>query len=401
MKSIILAISLFSTYAFSSGIDLHSHPFMKHGIGPLFQGSFFSETRSTNFKTLLKSNLNEQTLIDSKIDILVVALYTHPILSIFSGGAKKAIDRQIDEARSFIARNPNWIIATNPKQAQDALEKNKRILILSLEGAENILETNEDLNYFINKRGISIVTPIHLNNTHFGGAAYMRGFRKSLLNPSKIISPLSSEGVKINFKGMTEKGRWLLDELIKREVWIDLTHASDLFIAEAIEKLKKAKQPLLFTHTALRKYYKAERGIASWMIDEVKSVGGFIGLVPSEEMILDTGPNNVTCALGCNSCDQGIRALAAQYLEISKKIDKQYIALGQDFNGGIPHLSPDFCDPINEIDDPSGYYLFSQDEHLVEKAQKINPEIDLFSESSAKTFLRLWTKVRNSSKSIK
>ena len=58
--------------------------------------------------------------------------------------------------------------------------------------------------------------------------------------------------------------------------------------------MKKAGQPFLFTHTALRKYYKAERGIAKWMIDEIKNHEGMVGLVPSEEMILDTeGPKNL------------------------------------------------------------------------------------------------------------
>ena len=164
----------------------------------------------------------------------------------------------------------------------------KRVLVLSLEGAEHVLEKVEDLNYFIDQRGISIVTPIHLSDTHFGGAAYMRGFRKTFLNLSKLISPLRSEGVKINFKGMGKRGEWLLDELIKRQVWIDLTHGSDLYIAEAMKKVKAAGQPFLFTHTALRKYYKAERGLADWMIKEIKSHEGMVGLVPSEEMILDT-----------------------------------------------------------------------------------------------------------------
>ena len=399
MKFFFFTLLLYSNSIFSAGIDLHSHPFMKHGLGPLFQGSFFSPIKSKSYKSLLKSNLNETTLINSEIDILVVALYTHPILSIFSGGPKESIKRQIDEAEKFVARNPEWIIATSPKQAEVALFERKRVLILSLEGAEHILETAEDIDYFIQKRGIAIVTPIHLNNTHFGGAAYMRGFRKSLLNPSKLISPLKSEGVKINFKGMSEKGRWLLKELIKRQVWIDLTHGSDLFVAEAIKMLQTANQPLLFTHTALRKYYKAERGIAQWMIDEVKSLGGFIGLVPSEEMILETNTTTTTCPKGCMTCGQGVRALSTQYLELSTAIGKDNVALGQDFNGGIPHLGPDNCSKSTLIDEKSGYFNFSQDKELHNKAKEIHPDISLFSESSAKTFLKLWTKVRNSSKS--
>ena len=400
MKIIIASLAFFCLPAFSAGIDLHSHPFMKHGIGPLFQGSFFSEAKSKSYKTLLKSNLTEQTLLESKIDILVVALYTHPILSLFSGGPKKAIDKQISEAEEFIKRNPNWIIARSADEARQALESKQRVLVLSLEGAEHVLETEEDLNYFINERGISIVTPVHLSDTHFGGAAYMRGFRKSFLNLSKIFSPLRSEGVKINFKGMTKKGRWLLKELIKRNVWIDLTHGSDLYIAEAMKMVKESGQPFLFTHTALRKYYKAERGISKWMIEEIKNHEGMVGLVPSEEMILDTeGPSSL-CPTKCGGCAGGVRGLIAQYLELSAEIGASQVALGQDFNGGIPHLAPDRCNPSTMIDEKPGYYLFSQDEELGLKAREIAPDADLFGQSSAKSFLNLWTKVRKSSKSI-
>lgn len=398
MKALLLGLILLSTNLFAAGIDLHSHPFMKHGIGPLFQGSFFSPTKSKSYKTLLKSNLNERTLIDSNIDILVVALYTHPILSLFNGGPRKAIDKQIDEAHEFIKRNTNWIIATNPTEASTALSQGKRILVLSLEGAEHVLEKIEDLNYFIDERGISIVTPIHLSDTHFGGAAYMRGFRKTFLNLSKLISPLRSEGVKINFKGMGKRGEWLLDELIKRQVWIDLTHGSDLYIAEAMKKIKAAGQPYLFTHTALRKYYKAERGLADWMIKEIKSHEGMVGLVPSEEMILDTTAPESICPPGCLDCNTGVRALVAQFLELSNEIGVENVALGQDFNGGIPHLAPDSCRNDGRIDEKAGYYLFSQDNELNSKAQQIGLAAQLFSEQSTKTFLRLWTKVRKSSK---
>jgi microsomal dipeptidase-like Zn-dependent dipeptidase len=399
LKTISLFIALLCSQTFAAGIDLHSHPFMKHGIGPLFQGSFFTKTRSTSYKTMLKSNLNEQTLLESDINILVVALYTHPILSLFSGGPKKSIDKQIDEAEVFIQRNPDWIIAKSSQEASSALKEGKRVLILSLEGAENILESEDDLNYFINERGISIVTPIHLSNTHFGGAAYMRGFRKTFLNLSKLISPLRSEGVVINFKGITKKGHWLLDELIKRQVWIDLTHGSDLYIAEAMKKIKAAKHPYLFTHTALRKYYKAERGLANWMIEEIKTHEAMVGLVPSEEMIIDTVAPSHLCPENCQSCDSGTRALAAQFLELSSEIGASNIALGQDFNGGIAHLSPDKCDQDSEIDEKSGYYLFSQDQALNQKVQSLGLDIQMFGPESTKTFLRLWTKVRKSSKS--
>ena len=54
----------------------------------LYLKNFFS-IKSKSYKTMLKSNLNERTLIDSEIDILVVALYTHPILSLLAAVPEK------------------------------------------------------------------------------------------------------------------------------------------------------------------------------------------------------------------------------------------------------------------------------------------------------------------------
>ena len=128
MKIIIMLLAFISLPVYSAGIDLHSHPFMKHGIGPLFQGSFF-KGQSKSYKTLLKSNLTEQTLLESEINILVVALYTHPVLSLLVV-AKKAIDKQIKEAEEFIKRNPSWIIARNADQARLALSS-KSVFLFS------------------------------------------------------------------------------------------------------------------------------------------------------------------------------------------------------------------------------------------------------------------------------
>ena len=135
------------------------------------------------------------------------------------------------------------------------------------------------------------------------------------------------------------------------------------------------------------------------MIKEIQSHEGIVGLVPSEEMILNTKAPDSLCPPGCLDCDTGVRALAAQFLELSNEIGVENVALGQDFNGGIPHLAPDSCANDGILDEKSGYYLFSQDNELNLKARQIGLAAQMFSEQSTKTFLRLWTKVRNSSKS--
>ena len=51
-------------------------------------------------------------------------------------------------------------------------------MILALEGASGIIETDEDLAEFVDRDGIRIVTLIHLTDDEFGGAAFLKGYRK-------------------------------------------------------------------------------------------------------------------------------------------------------------------------------------------------------------------------------
>jgi microsomal dipeptidase-like Zn-dependent dipeptidase len=211
----------------------------------------------------------------------VASLYAH---ALGPYQKKEAIRHQIKIAKEFVREWPRWVLAVDAKQAQEALKKNKKVLVLSLEGAEGVLDTESDLQEFVVHGPIRSVTPIHLSDDSIGGAALMKhvfgvinpaAFFKSLWNPKRI------EDVRVNTKGLSEKGHWLMQRLLDLKIWVDLTHASDISQMEMISMMKKAKQPLLYSHTTLREFYGAERGLAQWQVDEMKSTGGMVGLIPS------------------------------------------------------------------------------------------------------------------------
>jgi microsomal dipeptidase-like Zn-dependent dipeptidase len=119
-------------------------------------------------------------------------------------------------------------------------------------------------------------------------------------------------------------------ELRKRHVWVDLAHASEAAELELAAEFKGL--PLLHTHTSLRRHLGAERGISDAQLARVGASGGIIGLMTSEDYLEGTPEQG---------CPGGVRALATQYREAAAVVGAEGIAMGSDYNGGVPHLHPE------------------------------------------------------------
>lgn len=302
-------------------VELHAHLFMKEGMGIFFRGDFFGPIRATSASDRLSSQANPQTLQESKIGILIVALYSHPFMTL---SVKDSIRRQIALAERFVLENPKWIIARSAEDAQKALSEGKRVLVLSLEGAAGVLDTDEDFREFIDERDVRIVTLLHLTDDHLGGVAFLAGWR-GLASPFAFVQSLFSpsardaDGHPTNPGGLTASGRALSRKLVEHGIWIDLAHSSDAVQAELIPMLEAAGHPLLYTHTSLRRYYGGERGLSESQLQAVGRTRGLVGLMPSPEML-------------------GVATLAQQFKEIETLAGPAAATLGTDFNGAMPRL---------------------------------------------------------------
>jgi microsomal dipeptidase-like Zn-dependent dipeptidase len=91
--------------------------------------------------------------------------------------------------------------------------------------------------------------------------------------------------------------------------------------------------PLLYTHTVLRKYHGAERGIAPWQLDELRRSQGILGVVPSEDYLEGT-------VSAFPSCDQSLGWLATQYQEFVAVLGNTHVSFGSDINGALDHIAP-------------------------------------------------------------
>ena len=164
-------------------------------------------------------------------------------------------------------------------------------------------------------------------------------------------------------------------------VWIDLAHSSDESQRELIPMIRSEGLPLLYTHTVLRKYYPAERALASWQLAEVKRSRGFVGVLPSEEMLSGT-------KTAFSSCDEGLGWLATQYKELVEELGDTHVALGSDVNGSLNHIAPG-CDF-------SGLWNIGQFSKLWHKLASLGAPVPKPRRLMIDGFLETWSRVRKS-----
>lgn len=323
-------------------VDLHNHLFMKEGLGWLFRGSFEEGVASDDWGDRLFNKTDAETLERSGLSVVVVSLFAHPV---FVGDLRDSIRDQIRRAHAFLRAHPSWGLARNAAEAEALVRSGKRVMVFSLEGAWGVLESEADLDEFIDGAGIAIVAPLHLTDDRYGGAAAMSGFQV-VANPLGFVDRLLDwqlgAEVTRHRVGLTSLGRRLLHELVARGVWVDLTHASDRATDEMIPILTAAGQPLLYTHTSLRELRLEERRLSASRLAAVAKSGGIVGLLPSEDAFDEVPGHHGLCPRACSAeaCGSGVAAFAEMVRRVAGVLPPASIQFGTDFNGGMRHLPP-------------------------------------------------------------
>jgi microsomal dipeptidase-like Zn-dependent dipeptidase len=372
------------------GVDLHAHLSMEPALGCLFDGHIKGPLTADSWDDRLSSKLNAASLSASGLSVMVVALFAHPVLG---GDMRAQIREQIGEVEAFTRAHPRWAIARDAAQARALLESGRQVLVLSLEGASGVLESEEDLIEFVDQRGLRIVTPIHLVDDRYGGAATLGG-SSYLGNPlgvaSRLFEPRGS--LERSSRGLTPLGRRLISKLLARGVWIDLTHASDAALTQIVPMVRAAGQPLLVSHAILRRHRPVERATSDDLLREVASSGGVVGLVPSEDSF--NSPRGRICPPGCSAeaCEHGVNAFAAVWADAARLLGADAVMLGSDYNGGMRHLRPS-CGTGGSLDQEAGLWNVGQSAALLDALAKLGaPRAPL--RASLERFLSAWGRVR-------
>ncbi len=363
----IFAGCLLGHFAFAN-VDLHMHLTIEVPLSPFFQGHLNQTAVATDATSRLKSRIDAQTLKNSGLDLIVAVIYINPVW----GDPQKQVTEQIQLLNIFCQNNPIWKIATEPDQARDFLKSGHHVFILSLEGGW-IFQDQKIFEDLIFKHGIRIVTPLHFSDLYnvIGQPAQQKG----LFGPiQKIINFFQRKSE----NSLTPLGQQLISFLFKNKIWIDLSHASDRVQADVIAQMP-AGYPILFTHTVLQKYYGSDRGLDQNMLIKIKQSAGAIGLLPSDEMLLNT-------PVDLNDCQKS-NPFLTQWNEIKNLIGDENLFLGSDLNSPIPMLSAKTtdkkCKPFMINGLVTAADLFEVSELKTSKTG-----------SDSKAILNLWSRVR-------
>jgi membrane dipeptidase len=374
----------------AGGVDLHSHLSMKPALGPLFRGEIDAPLQADSWRDRLSSNVNGEALDASGLSVVVAALFSHAVLG---GDMRDQVREQIAEIQAFVRTHPRWAIVRDAAEARAHLAAGGRVIVLSLEGASGVLESEEDLVEFVDRLGIRMVTPLHLVDDRYGGAATMHGFQY-LSNPLGVAARLLEihEGIEKNPRGLAPLGRRLVAELLARGVWIDFTHASDAAVREILPMVRAAGQPVLITHAVLRRHRPAERSTSDEMLQAVQASGGIVGLLPSEDAF--ESPPDRLCLPGCTAeaCEHGVNGFAAVWADAARRVGADAVMLGGDYNGGVRHLAPS-CGTGTSLDGPRGLWSIAQSGDLLVALSRLGaPRAPLA--STLERFLGTWARVQ-------
>ncbi len=354
------------------------------------RAGFDDRTRSESWKSRTRTRITSDNLDSSQLKVIVVSLYAHPIIR-WGDKFQVSILKQIERLEDYVRDHPKWIIASTAGEARAALKQGKRVFILSLETAKGTLDSEEDRRIFIDQKKIAIVTPFHLSPDRYGSPALYSHI--AILNTpwewfkSWTQDHKDKNGNYVNFGGVTDAGRDLVRDLVKRKVWIDLAHSTDRAQEDLQEIL--ADQPPLYTHTMPRKYFPVERGVSEDQISRVKARKGIIGIVPSEDMhadILVEKPFSKTL------CKSGIVIIAKIWKELAAQVGPERVMLGSDFNSPLSGISPECADSpeFKQV----GFRDASQIPTFLDELKRLGAPVDSKSNLQIEAFLDAWSKVR-------
>lgn len=116
--------------------------------------------------------------------------------------------------------------------------------------------------------------------------------------------------------GLSPFGREVISELTKREMIIDVAHASEASVWEVI---KLVDRPIILSHTGMRGVCDSERNIPDELMLEIARTGGMIGIAFIETTICEMTPESVVRHL----------RYAVDLIGV------EHVSLGSDYDGSI------------------------------------------------------------------
>jgi microsomal dipeptidase-like Zn-dependent dipeptidase len=259
-----------------------------------------------------------------------------------------AVDRQIEAARRFEATHDWYRIALTPADARRIIGEGKLAVVLAIEvsGLFAKGDVRAELDKYF-KLGVRSIQPVHELNNRFSGAAVFNDIFKKIqkaehpLHGSSATNGFDVDANGENKMGLTDDGKLLVAEMMKRHMLVDVHHMSRRAVRETY-KIAEANHyyPLFISHGALYdvrpKDSRDELAHPASIIQLVKRTGGMLGLRAGALSWLTYSKSGVE-----NSCDASSRGFAQAY-QFAKLGLKIPVALASDFHGFTSQMTPRF-----------------------------------------------------------
>ncbi len=174
--------------------------------------------------------------------------------------AFKSVKQQLKQIKMSIKESGSCLAQTY-EDSMSAIEKNQSVFILGIEGGDFIGNNLEKLDD-IYAEGVRILLPVHFSTNIFGSA--MMGFFHKKIPEQKQT-------------GLTNLGRELIEKANRMGIVLDLAHADEKTLLEALTVTKK---PVICSHTGPKSLQEYSRYLSDKALKKIADTGGLIGLWP-------------------------------------------------------------------------------------------------------------------------
>jgi microsomal dipeptidase-like Zn-dependent dipeptidase len=377
--------------------DLHVH-LAAHLTVPVYgSGPDRPVPADPSYRHALHPQIFADALAQSDVTLYVSLAYANPFATVFETRAsmRARIERQLAFVEAFCAEHADrFTLARTPAEARAAIAAGRTVIVHGIEGMTKLMAGPEDAAAWA-KRGVAVVTPIHLADNELGGSLCMPG-SLAFLN----LQGCWRQALAPRHRGLTPKGQAWVGALADAGIVIDLAHASPAAFDEllAIEKARGVAP--VYTHVKVQAVRDDPTALTDAQVRAIYALGGLAAVTAN---LHDITPIPPLAEPPADYCPRSVDDLRLQYDALVRLADGAPVAWGSDFQGGIDHLRPKYgpkgCftaradgTPLDTFDTEGLAHVGlvrPMFEHLAQDGMDRGPL-----DASAERFLEIWERAR-------
>ena len=214
----------------------------------------------------------------------------------------------------------DFAFATRSADAQQIAAAGKRVVFKSIENAYP-LGTNIDLLDEFYEAGVRMIGPVHSRNNQFADSA------------TDKRGPV--------WGGLSPLGRRLIKRANELGMIVDMSHAHDLALAQAIEL---SKTPIILSHSGVAELYNHPRNVPNKLLQKLARAGGVIQINSLSSYLrdLDTDLNRLPEFLAIykkyQNAPGGMRLNSQAFIAERRALDKKYPPDYAEFGDVMDHI---------------------------------------------------------------